>query len=91
MARKSKKSLSPTLGLGVDAPPYSPVGEFAKHERRMKHFVTTKSDGAHAYIPHTAMPRGNGEWSYWTRPVGGGKPREERASHAHIERLKYES
>jgi hypothetical protein len=73
---------------GVD-----PVGEYAAHQRRMQTYVHRISNGAREYIRNTAIPAGThaGEWIFWTRPVGGGKGREERALHSAIMRVRHES
>ena len=75
---------------GVD-----PAGEYASMQRRMRVFVTAVSGGMREYVPNSALPagveNGHGIWRYWTRPVGGGKAREDRARTADIMRVRYES
>ena len=75
---------------GVD-----PAGEYAAHQRRMRVFVTAVSGGVREYVPNSAIPGGvvggHGIWRYWTRPVGGGKAREDWARTDDIMRVRYES
>jgi hypothetical protein len=82
----AKKEFDPTLGMGVNQ-----SGEYAAHQRRMKNYVAESSNRRREYVPNTAIPSGNGEWLYWTRPAGGGKARSEKVPHARVAKAKYES
>jgi hypothetical protein len=57
----------------------------------MRTYVTQSSGGAREYVPNSAIPQAGGVWSFWTRPAGGGKAREERAPNSTIRRARHES
>ena len=72
-----------------------PAGEYAAFQRRMRSWVTFVSGGVREYVPNSGIPfgmeNGHGMWTYWTRPSGGGRAREERARTADIMRARYGS
>ena len=73
------------------ASPVNPLGEYAAHQRRMKTFVAQKYNGTREYVHNSAIPSGAGHWTFWTKPAGGGKSRQEYATHAEIAGSRYES
>jgi RadC-like JAB domain len=72
-------------------PTPDPSGAYAAHQRRMRTYVHWASKGEREYVPNSAIPGGDGKWTFWTRPVGGGRSREERVTHAEIMRAPHEN
>jgi hypothetical protein len=73
------------------ASPVNPLGEYAAHQRRMKTFVAQKYGGTREYVHNSAIPSGAGRWLFWTKPAGGGKARQEYATHAEVAGSRHES